>query len=349
MSALLPTVPGGSREASDPTAGGRPPVAGALRRHGAELVGRGWVAACRAGDAAAAAAHRIGAASVLPWPYEGQAAAEVVGVGTLGAVGDQAPVPIASLTKVMTAYVVLQSFPLAAGDAGPVIRIDRTAARESESTIESVVPVREGQEFRLRQLMEFLLVPSGNNIARFLARWCAGDEAEFVRRMNATAARLGMTRTRFTGSCGMDLGNVSTASDLLLLARAAMRDEVFRTVVGTPSVPLPSGQGLAHTTNRLLGQYGVVGLKTGTSTPAGGNVLWAAYVDTAGQRRLVLGAVLAQRAGRSPVRARAAVWACTRRMVMALQREAADGLPVVGPPLRAPEQAEPRPVPSGTL
>lgn len=125
---------------------------------------------------------------------------------------------------------------------------------------------------------------------------------------------------------GMDPGNTSTAADLLVLARTVMRDEVFRTIVATPSVRLPGGRGEACTTNRLLGRHGVIGLKTGTSTPAGGNVLWAAYKDVGGTRRLVLGAVLAQRRGCFPVRARAAVWAHSRRLVEAVQRAPLDAL-----------------------
>lgn len=295
-------------------------------RRSAELPGRGRLAACRAGDAAVAAAHRAVSTTALPWPHEGQASVEVEGVGGLGTVGEQIPVPIASLTKVMTAYVVLREHPLGPGDSGPLVRVDRAAARESGSTVESVVPVEEGQEFPLRQLLAYMLIPSGNNIARLLARWTAGSEAAFVRRMNEAAADLGMARTTFTGSCGMDTGNTSTAVDLLVLARAVMRDEVFRTIVATPSVRLPGDRGEARTTNRLLGRHGVVGLKTGTSTPAGGNVLWAAYADVGGTRRLVLGAVLAQRTGCSPVRARAAVWAHSRRLVQAVQHAPLDAL-----------------------
>ncbi|MCX4775934.1 D-alanyl-D-alanine carboxypeptidase family protein [Streptomyces sp. NBC_01264] len=303
----------------------------AFLRRSAELPGRGRLAACRAGDAAVAAAHRAVSAAPLPWPHEGQARVEVEGVGSLGTVGEQRPVPIASITKVMTAYVVLREHPLGPRDCGPTVRVDRAAARESGSTIESVVPVEEGQEFPLRQLLSYMLIPSGNNIARLLARWTAGSEAAFVRRMNEAAVELGMARTRFTGSCGMDVGNTSTAVDLLVLARAVMRDEAFRTIVATPSVRLPGDGGEARTTNRLLGRHGVAGLKTGTSTPAGGNVLWAAYKDVDGSPKLVLGAVLAQRSGCSPVRARAAVWAHSRRLVEAVQRAPFDELAALGP------------------
>ncbi|MFE9561541.1 D-alanyl-D-alanine carboxypeptidase family protein [Streptomyces sp. NPDC006487] len=302
----------------------------AFLRRSAELPGRGRLAACRAGDAAVAAARRAVSAAPLPWPHEGQASVEVEGIGSLGTVGEQRPVPIASITKVMTAYVVLREHPLGPRDPGPTIRVDRAAARESGSTVESVVPVEEGQDFPLRQLLAYMLIPSGNNIARLLARRTAGREEEFVRRMNEAAAELGMARTRFTGSCGMDIGNTSTAGDLLVLARTVMRDELFRTIVATPSITLPGNRGEARTTNRLLGRHGVAGLKTGTSTPAGGNVLWAAHKEVDGSRRLVLGAVLAQRSGCSPVRARAAVWAHSRRLVEAVQRAPLDELEALG-------------------
>ncbi|MFE7888849.1 D-alanyl-D-alanine carboxypeptidase family protein, partial [Streptomyces sp. NPDC057411] len=282
----------------------------------AEIPRRLCVKAGQVGDALVRV-RRAGSADALHWPYEGQASVRISGIGSLGTVGTPEPVPIASITKAMTAFTVLQRHPLTLHDSGPSVRIDALAAAQSESTIESVVRVREGQEFPLRTLLEFLLVPSGNNIARLLARWSAGSEAAFVARMNRTAAELGMTRTTFTGSCGMDPGNRSTAPDLLRLAEAAMHDEVFRAVVTTASVPLPDGT-TGRTTNRLLGRDGVIGLKTGTTTPAGGNVLWAATVDVDGVRRLALGAVLAQRPGRSPVRARAAVWAHTHRMIRSI-------------------------------
>ncbi|MER5888721.1 serine hydrolase [Streptomyces sp. NPDC001941] len=278
---------------------------------------RGLVAAGRYADAAVARAHRLGSPDVLPWPHEGQACVEVVGLGGLGSSGDRTPVPIASITKVMTALVVLRQHPLRPLEQGPLVRVDADAARESSSAIESVVPLEEGQSFPLRRMLEFLLVPSGNNVARLLARWSAGSEAAFVALMNRTAADLGMTSTTYTGSCGMDLGNRSTASDLLKLAHAVMTDRVISAIVGTSEVVLSTGEP-GFTTNRLLGRHGVVGLKTGTTTPAGGNVLWAVNTEVHGTRYLVLGAVLAQRTGHSPVRGRAAVWAHTERMVKAV-------------------------------
>src|SRR6184192_4418743 len=70
----------------------------------------------------------------VPWPAEGQASAEVHGLGSLGDHGEQRPVPIASVTKVMTAYVVLKDHPLGPHDPGPEITVDEQAEAESAST-----------------------------------------------------------------------------------------------------------------------------------------------------------------------------------------------------------------------
>lgn len=146
------------------------------------------------------------------------------------------------------------------------------------------------------------MVPSGNNVARLLARWDAGDEEAFVAKMNRTAAGLGMRATTYTGVSGMEASTRSTAADQLRLARAAMKDPVFRQVVATASVIAPGAGVTFRNTNKLLGRDGVIGLKTGSSTPAGGNLVWATTQEVAGVSRLVLGVVLHQRAGDHPRR-----------------------------------------------
>ncbi|WP_424215752.1 D-alanyl-D-alanine carboxypeptidase family protein (plasmid) [Streptomyces sp. BI20] len=236
-------------------------------------------------------------AASLPWPAEGQAGVEVEGVGPLGAHGDGTPVPIASVTKVMTAYVILRDHPLRPGAEGPAIVADRRAADEARSTTESTAPVQAGHAYTERQLLTLLLLPSGNNIARLLARWDAGDERGFVRRMNEAAARLGMTRTTYTCPSGIEEATVSTAEDQLRLAREAMRDEVFREIVATRRTTVPGVTGPVVNSNSLLETPGVVGIKTGSTTPAGGNLLWAARTRPDGGGPLILGVVLHQKAG----------------------------------------------------
>ncbi|MFC8695763.1 D-alanyl-D-alanine carboxypeptidase family protein [Streptomyces parvus] len=257
----------------------------------------------------------------LPWPREGQASVAVEGIGSLGTRGEQKPVPIASVTKVMTAYVILKDHPMRAGAPGATVVADRRAADESYSSVETTAPVLAGREYTQRRLLELMMVPSGNNVARLLARWDAGDEKEFVAKMNRTAAGLGMRATTYTGVSGMETSTRSTAADQLALARAAMRDPAFRQIVATASVTAPGAGVTFRNTNKLLGHDGVIGLKTGSSTPAGGNLVWATRQKVAGADRLVLGVVLHQRAGTTPAEGSAAAHEASRALIAALRAE----------------------------
>ncbi|MEY9931539.1 D-alanyl-D-alanine carboxypeptidase (penicillin-binding protein 5/6) [Catenulispora sp. GP43] len=236
--------------------------------------------------------------STLPWPSQGQAAVEVEGIGSLGAKGDQKPVPIASVTKVMTALVVLNDHPLDGDDRGPMIGVDGQAAAEASDPQQSTVSVAKGQTFSERDLLEMMLIPSGNNIARLLARWDAGSEDAFVTKMNAAAGSLGMTATTYTGASGYEESTQSTAVDQLKLAEKIVGNDVFDQIVAMPTATVPGLRNQLVNTNTLLGQHGVIGMKTGSSTPAGGALMWAArQPDASGKTRLVLGVVLDQHRG----------------------------------------------------
>ncbi|PCG81426.1 peptidase M15 [Streptomyces sp. WZ.A104] len=257
----------------------------------------------------------------LPWPRDGQSSVAVEGIGSLGTRGEQRPVPIASVTKVMTAYVILKDHPIRAGAPGAAIAADERAANESYSSVETTAPVLAGRTYTQRRLLELMMVPSGNNIARLLARWDAGDETAFVAKMNKAAAGLGMDRTTYTGVSGMEASTKSTAADQLTLARAAMKDPVFREIVATESVTSPGTGTTLHNTNRLLGHDGVIGLKTGSSTPAGGNLVWATTQKVSGISRLILGVVLHQRAGTTPAEGSAAAHEASRALITAIRAD----------------------------
>ncbi|SCF63309.1 serine hydrolase [Streptomyces sp. Cmuel-A718b] len=257
----------------------------------------------------------------LPWPREGQASVAVEGIGSLGTRGEQKPVPIASVTKVMTAYVILKDHPMRADAPGATVVADQRAADESYSSVETTAPVLAGREYTQRRLLELMMVPSGNNVARLLARWDAGDEKAFVAKMNRTAAGLGMRATTYTGVSGMETSTRSTAADQLALARAAMKDPAFREIVATAAVTAPGAGVTFRNTNKLLGHDGVIGLKTGSSTPAGGNLVWATRQKVSGADRLVLGVVLHQRAGTTPAEGSAAAHEASRALIAALRAE----------------------------
>ncbi|MGW2252418.1 hypothetical protein ACWCXH_19760 [Kitasatospora sp. NPDC001660] len=231
----------------------------------------------------------------LAWPAKGQSAAEVVGVGSLGSSGPETPASIASVTKVMNAYLILQKYPLKKGEAGPKITVDKQAAQESGNVDESKVTLTENQVLTEYQALELLMLPSANNVARLLARFHSGSEAEFVKLMNETAAKFGMTNTTYADPAGYIADTKSTAKDQLKLAEQVMQDEVFRQIVSTPDTTF-NNQKIPNTNNLINPKTGVIGVKTGSSTPAGGCLMWAAYKEVGGVKRLILGVTLGQQA-----------------------------------------------------
>jgi D-alanyl-D-alanine carboxypeptidase (penicillin-binding protein 5/6) len=240
-----------------------------------------------------------GSAPAIAWPREGQAAVEVEGVGSFGTSGSATPVPIASVAKVMTAYLTLLEHPLAPGRQGFAVTItpaDVTEEGERVALDESTLSVKAGERLTERQALEALLLPSANNIAALLARYDAGGTAAFVARMNATARALGMRATTYTDPSGFNDETVSTAADQLKLARAAMRIPTFAAIVAEPSAALP-GVGRVANYNGLVGMDGYVGVKTGSDHAAGGCLVFAKRVTAGGRRLTVLGVVLGQREG----------------------------------------------------
>ncbi|MZG01045.1 serine hydrolase [Streptomyces sp. SID5614] len=238
-----------------------------------------------------------GGATELSWPGQGQSAVMVDGVGSLGSEGAQKPAPIASVAKVMTAYVILQGHPLKGDEEGEKITVDQKAEDESKRPDESTAPLTKGQELTQRQLLQLLMIPSGNNAARLLARWDAGSEDKFIDKMNDAAEDLGMTGSTYTDPSGLEKTTVSTATDQLKLAQAVMRNDVFRKIVDMPEVEIEGIDGKIYNNNNLLLQPGVSGIKTGSSTPAGGNLLWSANTKVDGKVLWIYGAVMGQQAG----------------------------------------------------
>jgi serine-type D-Ala-D-Ala carboxypeptidase (penicillin-binding protein 5/6) len=241
--------------------------------------------------------HRDALAKVpsTVWPADGQAAVQI-GQSQVHSGPNQHPAPIASVAKVMTAYLVLRDHPLRPGEDGPTITLtdaDVADTNRRRGQRESVVSIAAGEQLTERQALQALLLPSANNIAAVLARWDAGSADRFVARMNATARSLRMTRTRYTDPSGYDDATVSTAADQVRLVVRAMRLPVFASIVATPSATLPVA-GTVHNTNALLGRNGFVGVKTGSDDAAGGCFAFRAIRWIDGKRRTITGIVLGQ-------------------------------------------------------
>jgi D-alanyl-D-alanine carboxypeptidase (penicillin-binding protein 5/6) len=229
------------------------------------------------------------------WPADGQAAVQV-GQSQIRAGPNQHAAAIASVAKVMTAYLVLRDHPLRRGQDGPTITLTDADVADTDrrrGQRESVVSIALGEQLTERQALQALLLPSANNIAAVLARWDAGSADRFVARMNAAARSLGMTHTRYTDPSGYDDATVSTAVDQVRIVDRAMRLQVFASIVATPSATLPVA-GTVHNTNTLLGHNGFVGVKTGSDDAAGGCFAFRAIRWVDGKRTTITGVVLGQ-------------------------------------------------------
>jgi D-alanyl-D-alanine carboxypeptidase (penicillin-binding protein 5/6) len=198
--------------------------------------------------------------------------------GQLAAVTPTSVLPIGSIAKVMTALLVLHQKPLTG--AGPIYTItdqdvgfyDQVVADNGSS-----LPVVSGEQFTERQLLLALLLPSANNIADTLAVWVAGSETAFVAELNAEAKTLGMTRTVFADASGFSPQTVSTAADLVKLGQAALANPTLAALVATPSALMPDGSTVQNLDSDLTTVPGWLGIKTGSTSQAGGCFLFAAH------------------------------------------------------------------------
>ena len=226
------------------------------------------------------------------WPADGQAAYQLGDAGRQAS-PSQHPVPIASVAKVMTAYLALAARPLDDETFLTVTAADVADTARRRSADESVVPVAAGETLTKRQALEALLLLSANNIAVMIARRLDGSVQAFVTRMNRTARDLGMKQTVYTDPSGLDARTVSTAADQLRLAQVAMQDDTFVTLVGESSADLPVA-GTVHNTDTLLGTAGFVGIKTGSDDAAGGCFMFRTWRNVNGTVEPLTGVVLGQ-------------------------------------------------------
>ena len=246
--------------------------------------------AAAAGPAAAAVAGAsavAGAPAAAAGPAAGPAvnvrAGELVAVGTGRRLWGKYPNvarPVASITKVMTALVVLR-----AGGLSREIRVSAAAVRYVDSTGASNAGLIAGDVLTARQLLEALLLPSGCDAAYLLATVYGPGRAAFIGKMNATARAMSLTSTHFASFDGMPFptehSTYSSPADLIRLGERAMTNSVFRGIVAQSAYPVPATTRhhayLWRTTNGLIGSYrGAIGIKTGNTIAAGYCLLFEA-------------------------------------------------------------------------
>jgi len=235
-----------------------------------------------------------GTQPVLPWPKPGSGAVAISGLGMIATSGNEAPMPAASVAKVMTALVILEDKPLKLGDPGPSILItdaDVQAYQTDLNDKQSVVEVRSGEQLTEFQALEGLLIPSANNFAFTLANWDMGSVDKFVAKTNKRAGELGLSHTKFADPAGASAQTVSTPSDLVALGVIAMNQEVLAQIVAKTSAKLPVA-GTVYNVNYALGQSGLIGIKTGSGFNQGANFLFAASVTVGGFTKVIFGCVM---------------------------------------------------------
>jgi D-alanyl-D-alanine carboxypeptidase (penicillin-binding protein 5/6) len=239
------------------------------------------------------------------WPRVGEAAVAVLGVGLVGTSPNERPVPIASLTKLMTALVILHDHPLALGQSGPAISITANDAAEYESDAaagDSTVRVVVGETLTEYELLEALLIPSGDNIAELLATWDAGSVANFVAKMNATGNVLGLDSTHYADPSGVSPSSVSTASDQAMVTAKLMGSAVVRSIVRRARLAFPVAGSIPNY-NPALGIDGIIGVKSGWTSEAKSCLVAAAFRSVRRQGVLVISVALGQPGGpMSPAR-----------------------------------------------
>jgi len=229
------------------------------------------------------------------WPAGGAGAIGAVGYdGVLAASGDQDSMPIASITKMVTALVILQAKPLTGSDAGPTITFtddDVDIYYDAIAENGSVAPVVSGMVLTQREAFETMLLPSANNYSVSLAVWAFGSVDAYLSAAAEFLTANGLTGTSVADTSGISAESVSSPADLVAIGKLVVANPVLAEIVAMPTASIPT-VGTVVNTNKLLGVDGVDGIKTGTTDEAGACLLFAVDVPVGDSSVTVVGVVL---------------------------------------------------------
>ncbi|MGC9168951.1 MAG: D-alanyl-D-alanine carboxypeptidase family protein [Desulfurella sp.] len=239
--------------------------------------------------------HAVGNLNIK-WPYGTEGAIMIDRYGIISQTPHQQPIPIASVAKIMTAYLILKNHPLHLGQNGPDITITKNDVKIYKKDLknqQSVLKIAANEKLSEKQLLEGLLLPSGNDCATVLAKWDDGTVKAFVNKMNKMAKLLNMNHTHYADPAGVRLYTVSTANDQLKLAQKVMQIREFRYLVSKPQATLPVA-GTVYNVDYDLGKDGIVGIKTGSMPQSGGDFVFASNQYLKWKHILILGALLGE-------------------------------------------------------
>lgn len=228
------------------------------------------------------------AAVALALPAEGASAISISGAdqylganasGIWATSGTDEVRSIASITKLITALVVLEAKPLAdANDPGPTITFDKAAHDLYDKYYvmgATIAAMPTGIKMSLRSALAMMLVPSASNYAEAVSTWAFGSQSRFLSATREWLAANGLTGTTIVEPTGISSRNTSTPSDLIKLGKIAAANPAIAAIVASGSVSVP-GAGVMTNTNSLLGGSGITGLKTGNLGENTYNLLYSA-------------------------------------------------------------------------
>jgi D-alanyl-D-alanine carboxypeptidase (penicillin-binding protein 5/6) len=222
--------------------------------------------------------------------------------GTLGTGGGTAAVPIASISKLITALVILDRKPLTGTDAGPTLFFDKADVDLYDKYYvlgASVASMPNGSSMSEQDALEMMLIDSACNYAEAVSTWAFGSQTAFLAATKSWLAAHSLTSTKIFEPTGLDDRNVSTPADLIAIGRLALANPVVASIVAQPSANIP-GVGEIGNTNDLLMTDGVNGIKTGT-LDAGSDLLFSSTLAVPGSASLSVVGVDLEGASRGSV------------------------------------------------
>jgi D-alanyl-D-alanine carboxypeptidase (penicillin-binding protein 5/6) len=231
----------------------------------------------------------------LAWPGYGQAAIATREYGVLETNGIIERHPTASTAKLITMLAVMEKKPFELGSSGETLVLDQTDVDLYNNYIArngSNAPVQAGERITQYQAMQGVLLVSSNNLADTLAIWAFGSLGAYRDYATDMVKRYGLENTAIgNDASGLDPGTVSTAADLAVIAQKALSQPVIASIASQQTATIPVA-GQIYNTNFLLGDDGVIGLKTGESVEAGGNFVLAGNHTIDGHTQQVIVVVM---------------------------------------------------------
>lgn len=230
-----------------------------------------------------------GGAAVEPVPA-------TLGVDTIAVGGGSDPLPMASAAKIITALVVLDAKPLAAGEPGPaysLVTADYQDYLDYTAEDARTVIVFPGESWTQRELLQAMILGSSNNHADTLARWAFGSVDAYLTAANAWLATNGMPDTTVVDANGLLDGSAGTGADLARIAGLAATNPVIADIIAQPASALVGQRGVKNTT-AYLPEEGITGISRSYTDAGGVCFLFTATVATGDKAFTFAGAYLGE-------------------------------------------------------